>query len=87
LDYKLQLPSAQSDDKREFLYDVASFANAAGGDIVFGVADERDSSGKATGIPASAEGIKVENLPGEILRLENWFAMASTRGSPDLALK
>jgi hypothetical protein len=71
LDYKLQLPSAQSDDKREFLYDVASFANAAGGDIVFGVADERDSSGKATGIPASVEGIKVENLSSEILRLEN----------------
>ena len=71
MDYKVQLPKAHPDDRREFLYDVSSFANAAGGDIVFGIADERDSSGKATGIPASAEGIKVENLSSEILRLEN----------------
>ncbi|HET9281374.1 MAG TPA: ATP-binding protein [Candidatus Angelobacter sp.] len=72
LDYKLQLPPSQPPEaKREFLYDVSSFANADGGDIVFGIADERDSAGKPTGMPASAEGLALENLSSEILRMEN----------------
>jgi len=72
LDYKLQLPPSQPPEaKREFLYDVCSFANADGGDIVFGIADQRDSAGKPTGMPASAEGLALENLSSEILRMEN----------------
>ena len=31
LDYKEFLPGPSDEDKREFLYDVSSFANAAGG--------------------------------------------------------
>jgi hypothetical protein len=38
---------------------------------VFGIADERDSTGKPTGMPASAEGLNLENLSSEILRMEN----------------
>ena len=71
LEYKLQLPSNQTDDKREFLYDVSSFANTSGGDIVFGIADERDSAGKPTGIPSPPQGLTQENLSGDILRMEN----------------
>ena len=71
LEYKLQLPGSQTDDKREFLYDVAALANAAGGDIIFGIADERDSSGRATGIPAAAEGVNVENISREKQRIEH----------------
>jgi hypothetical protein len=32
LDYKQQLPDNDTEKKREFLYDVSSFVNAAGGD-------------------------------------------------------
>jgi predicted HTH transcriptional regulator len=46
LDYQQQLPDNDTEKKREFLYDVSSFANAAGGDMVFGIIDERDGSGK-----------------------------------------
>jgi hypothetical protein len=71
LDYKSQLPAGGSDERREFLYDVASFANASGGDLIFGVADERDAAGKSTGFPASAEGVVLPNPSETILRLEN----------------
>jgi hypothetical protein len=71
LDYKQQLPGSDTDKKREFLYDVSSFANAAGGDMVFGVADERDSSDKSTGLPASVEGMGIANVSDVIARLEN----------------
>lgn len=34
LEYKRDLPTGQTEQKKEFLYDVAAMANAAGGDIV-----------------------------------------------------
>jgi len=71
LDYKQQLPDNDPEKKREFLYDVSSFANAAGGDMVFGIVDERDASGKSTGLPASVEGLNLPNVSDSIARLEN----------------
>jgi len=71
LEYKRQLPEDDTDKKREFLYDVSSFANAAGGDMVFGIADERDGNGKSTGLPASIEGLNIPNVSEVIARLEN----------------
>ena len=41
LDYKRTLPGGKDDEKREFLADVSSFANAAGGDIIFGVEEDQ----------------------------------------------
>ena len=37
LEYKLILPSEKYDDKKEFLADVSSFANADGGVIFYGI--------------------------------------------------
>jgi hypothetical protein len=71
LDYKEVLPGNSDDEKREFLYDVSSFANASGGDLVFGVRDQKDATGKPTGIPEAADGIAVANVAAEIARLEN----------------
>lgn len=71
LDYKEILPGNSDDEKREFLYDVSSFANASGGDLVFGVRDQKNAAGKATGIPEAADGIAVANAASEIARLEN----------------
>jgi predicted HTH transcriptional regulator len=53
------------------LYDVSSFANAAGGDLIFGVADERDANGKSTGRPEAANGIAIGNMSDTIMRLDN----------------
>lgn len=71
LEYKQQLPGSDNDGKREFLYDVSSFANAVGGDMVFGITDERDASGKPTGLPDSIEGVTIANLSDTVARLEN----------------
>ena len=70
LDYKEALPGGTDADKREFLADVSSFANASGGDLIYGVREQRDSDGKQTGIPESVPGLPGVNVDAEILRLE-----------------
>src|SRR5438309_1617191 len=71
LEYKETLPGGSDQDKREFLADVSSFANAIGGDLVYGARDARDESGKPTGTPDAIVGLDVTNLDQAIQRLEN----------------
>lgn len=52
LEYKSILKLDKDADKKEFLYDISSFANASGGDIVFGI-----SEGDEKGLPVSVDGI------------------------------
>lgn len=70
LEYKAELPLGTDEAKREFLGDVASFANSAGGDLLYGIADERDEKGQPTGVPLDAYGLAV-NETSEQLRLES----------------
>jgi len=71
LEYKAELPLGTDDAKREFLSDVVSFANSGGGDILYGVVDEKDANGQPTGIPHEATGLAAVNETSEQLRLEN----------------
>jgi len=64
LDFKLCLPGRKDSDKNEFLADISSFANASGGDLIYGVKEE-DSV--AVGIP----GVTVDSTDETILWLEN----------------
>lgn len=70
IEYKQQLPSASDEDKREFLADVSSFANAGGGDLLYGIVEKRDAANKPTGIPEKAEGLPNTNTDAEIRRLD-----------------
>jgi len=70
LEYKQQLPGNGDEDKREFLADVSSFANAGGGDIIFGVVEKRDGENKPTNLPEKAEGLAGINAGAEINRLD-----------------
>ena len=63
LDYKRETYGFKDEDKREILKDVSSFANTLGGDIVIGV-DE------AKGVPTSIQGVHLEDVDKEKLRLE-----------------
>jgi hypothetical protein len=63
LEYKRDLPGGSDEQKREFLADVSSFANAGGGYIVFGIEED---GGQAK----SVVGVKIEDLDRERLRLE-----------------
>jgi Putative DNA-binding domain len=71
LEYKERLPGGGDQDKKEFLADVCSFANLIGGDIIYGIRDERDGDGKPTGIPESVAGLSGLNLSAERERLES----------------
>ena len=63
IDYKLMLPGKADGERREFLYDVSSFANTAGGYLVFGM---EESEGVATALV----GLENINPDDEIRRLE-----------------
>jgi predicted HTH transcriptional regulator len=66
IEYKQSLPKDSDSDKKEFLADVSSLANASGGDIIFGMVED-----KKTGTPKSLDGLSIENPDQEILRLDN----------------
>lgn len=66
IEYKAYLPGNLDGDKKEFLADVSSFANASGGDIVFGISEDPD-----TREPRALEGCKILNIDQEINRLDN----------------
>ena len=70
IEYKEQLPGSTDEEKREFLADVSSFANAGGGDIIYGISDQRDEKGRATGVPEKADGLAGLNTDAEKRRLE-----------------
>src|SRR5262245_44214970 len=64
VEYKAQLPSELRDDRKEFLADVTSFANASGGYLIYGI-EAHD------GIPTSIPGLDIANVDQEKQRLNN----------------
>lgn len=68
LDYKEQLPKDTEDEKREFRFDVSSFANAGGGVILYGIREKRGTGGP-TAIPDEVIPLTI-NHDKEALRLE-----------------
>lgn len=66
LDYKQSLPGRGDSDKREFLADVSSFANASGGDLIYGIVADGE-----TGEPTTLKGVAVHNTDEEIRRLDS----------------
>ncbi len=70
LEYKERLATGNREERVEFLSDVSSFANASGGDLIFGISDERDEAGKPTGVPAEIKPLQVDNAATECARIE-----------------
>lgn len=64
IEYKDVLPGNSDGDKKEFLADVSSFANASGGDLIFGVKED-------AGLPTELSGLQIGDVDAEILRLES----------------
>jgi Schlafen, AlbA_2 len=63
IEYKRELPGNADRERREYLYDVSSFANTLGGYLIFGM----EESG---GIPIEPTGMQGINPDDEIRRLE-----------------
>jgi hypothetical protein len=66
LEYKRELNIIRESDKIEFLSDVSSFANAIGGQIIYGISEDRKN-----GKPEKALGVAIENIDQEILKIES----------------
>lgn len=64
IEYKSKLPGPSDGEKKEFLYDVSSFANTSGGDLVFGIEEQGD-------VPVAIRGVLASDLGAEKRRLEN----------------
>ncbi len=69
LDYKEFLPKDTEDDRREFRFDVSSFANSVGGLIIYGIREKKGKDG-ATSTPEEIIPLDVDT-DKEGLRLEN----------------
>jgi hypothetical protein len=87
LEYKEQLPTGSDADKREFLADVSSLANAAGGDLIYGIREARDDAARATGVPASLDGVALENWDAVQRQLESMIRDGITPRIPGVRLK
>lgn len=64
IEYKQSLPGNSRDDRKEFLADVSSFANASGGHLIYGMREQ-------DGVAAELLGLQIDNVDSAILRLEN----------------
>lgn len=64
LEFKRDLPGGKDEEVKEFLADVTSLANTQGGDLIFGIEDDK---GEATALP----GVNVPDVDALLLRLEN----------------
>lgn len=64
LEFKRDVPGGGDDEVREFLADVTSLANTAGGDLIFGI-EEID------GVAGALKGVENADPDNLILRLEN----------------
>lgn len=64
IEYKQVLPGTGDSEKKEFLADISSFANSAGGDLLYGIA-------ASDGLPIELVGLSGFNSDQDLLRLEN----------------
>lgn len=78
LDYKVDLKFGDR-DKREFLADVSSFANTAGGYLLIGIKEEG-------GIPTALPGIELDNPDAEKLRLISLIRDCTEPRIPGIAI-
>ncbi len=67
LDYKEELPNESAKSELDFLFDVSAFANASGGDLIFGVKEKREE-GKPTAIPEGYAKLKMRGTLDETKR-------------------
>ena len=80
LDYKQSAIGSKDSDKKEFLADVSSFANASGGYLFIGIEEKE-------GVPISIPGLPSIDPDREIARLENLCRDGIDRRIPGLRMK
>ena len=64
LDYKRDLPGSSDKCRKEFVFDISSFANSSGGLLIYGMDEKNGAANNLTGIQSS-------NIDADILRIES----------------
>lgn len=64
IDYKESLSLTSQQDRLKFLHNFTSFANAVGGNLIYGIKESE-------GLPIEAVGIDIQNIDGLKLQLDN----------------
>lgn len=64
LEYKQSLNLNNDSEKKEFLADISSFANASGGDIIYGISEEN-------GEPSCLNGLDIMNEDEELRKIDS----------------
>lgn len=80
VEYKERLSVGSESDRKKFLSQVSSFANAAGGHLIYGVR-------AADGVPEEVAGLEIANPDGELLRLEDMIRAGVRPRIPGLQIK
>lgn len=80
LEFKRDLPGGSNDARKEFIADITSFANAQGGDIVFGLAE-------ANGSAAAIHGLEIDDLDACSRALEDRILTGADPRIPGVRLK
>ncbi|MEI6831324.1 MAG: ATP-binding protein [Candidatus Omnitrophota bacterium] len=79
IEYKSILKLTSDADRKEFLADVSSFANAAGGVLIFGIDEDQ-------GIPKSISGIELQDVDAEKLKIEQIIATGISPRLPSIVI-
>ncbi len=80
IEYKATLFDNTDGGKKEFLADVSSFANAAGGDLIYGIV-------AADGVPREIRGLPEANGESDLLRLDSIIRDGLAPRIPGVRLK
>jgi hypothetical protein len=80
IDYKRSLPGPSDLEKKEFLRDVSSFANASGGHLLYGIDEEN-------GVPVRICGLSDIDPDHEILRLESMVQTGIAPRIPGISMR
>jgi len=80
VEYKSSLPGNSDRDKKEFLADVSSFSNSAGGYLFYGITEEN-------GLPQELKGLDDIDPDSQILRLEDLLRDAIAPRIPGLNIR
>jgi predicted HTH transcriptional regulator len=82
IEYKSELKLDSGDERKEFLADITSFANADGGDIIYGIKEN-----PSTNLPSEINGIEIESNDELIRKIESILRDAVSPRIPDVDFK
>lgn len=80
IEYKSELPNNSDRDKKEFLADISSFSNSAGGYMFFGISE-------TNGLPVNIGGLGDIDPDAQILRFENLIRDSISPRLPGISIR